>query len=1674
MIKFSKVLKSIAISGLLIVVCAKTASAFLPIPPMPGEPVFDGLNFPNKAISVLHSGYSEAQTAIAALRSQNLKSLKGSFSNLNTITKEGKQNLADFKGAKMPGNKEFAGFNVNGVKVDKGSTDENQYREMYHALFFTYPSEDSEGEYKYDVLKTAYKHKKDEYKQDVIVDTYLKARFTEDYLVKVDETILRLEQCVIGEKEGSECIFFGMQVAKPSSAKNNTDKPDENGSGHMGAVMNAYVVSTVYDRLLRIVEDLTAAEAIFRASQQIDLAKPVAVSEAKESNAAEYIDNGMRFVYNSSHDNFHAKSLLNGTMGNFCKDGKVDPRCPSVNKDKTTLKSVTDSSILLRLKQLDSKIEEAIEIHNMKSRLNEYKTMYLQYLTFKEIHDKALNTLKVSDTCVVNFLDKHSPEGKTGAEIWYGKAKIATSEHNKYDMRQGLSGELIKKYNEKSAEITIGEGSGECKGYYEVCPENYEKVEDESCTQGTQTYYRCSVKIVELDADDTASKVDLLDSEAEQSKFANNWKDTDGFMDGSDSETIQNDNRKETELTWNIGRDGILKIMEDGAKFNLWNDQKVFQAEYLRNKYRNLRLIVEATDQGSLSYGIGSNLAANKIVDTPDIVSGLISRMAKCKKMEDAIVLAKQKYCNGKNSDTCTVIENNGNIVTTKYFYKNGKKEIYAGYPISEPQKVSQTQNCTYETSSSLSENSINEQLEDICFTPTCMIQKFYPTVFGKKAENIIANKNRTIATDKLAEVISTRQTQETILNNWLRKQVSDIENKKLQVTNQKKSLKDINEKIDATRKNKNKYKKAYDESSSRLATIDNEIQELQNRWIILGDKEGVTPDLNSKDPDEQSIARKMQTLNTEKDCINSKISDNNICTKYIKNTPDAENKFMRLSDIEKFMREDDVKINSYTERLETYKKIIDGLEEEVSVMTSDFADEYIVKATAMQIAIETSNDEFENFLEDKDGNAQPYRMLSSSYKECYKYYPLGLGCKKEGPGRLTTENTATTLTNVMHDNGGRVNDNILKNTIKEELESKFFNKTALNNLFNTLNISEKIYVDNSYSELLGGAGYLNTTAVINKIKEELINIAANEIATIINNSDDAAKDEVDQAKEKIKGFTDIYSLSGNPLQAPNSSIYDPKQYSEIRKSHMNLIKKLRQPSNSTTVSAGITDLSEIFGIPEADEMKSMLNDNSSADNENKEEFADAEYFVGLPARGKTYKIKEGNSVSYTTDNNAGREFLAPMSPMTGLPPLREVFYFSAVDYDEVPQKDGKPVISHLLGCKYADQNGECLQEYLPEIWLQLLARPNLRADGKYQQTFIERSFTQDEINNLVRNQLANMAIPGAKDEHYRTIIGRSGVYPCKTDNGVIVDIDGGDDVKNMQFMKRNSAIGEILPICREVSVASGKLTHKLADHGKDGVVDSQALKKVSSALLYENYSELGQLLTVDLKYRPLQQNIQKYLLDNEDANKAKNDISRQKAERASFKRNVMGTFLDAAIAEDKANKALIQVEKNMRESFETLCNKLEALDIHTTDVADTKGCVDKLMQDNLKELSDEGINCTKNLTKESYYTNIFCAIDAKKDEKLSVIQKDRKGLNISDSDRTKIIVKEQLENIDKNISSLTVDSDEYVIIRPEELVDKEKVIQAKVDNELVHKNMEEGFNSMKNQTQSVAYCPRY
>lgn len=921
MVKKLRLLQCLLLSVVILGAEVKKADAFFLLPPMPWDIEVDIPGNANKVVSNLKAYYRQLQTIKSELNSQKLEVLKKGqvFAFVSEKLKsEGGKNKTPGKG-KLQNNAELG--------ISKGGLDEEENFNAFHTLFFTYPPE-SDYPDNYPAVKTAYKHKAIEYKQDVIMETYLTGRVTEDYLGLVEKTIERLDNCQKGlytkEEMAEHCVFFGLQMAyiEPEKAEPEGDPENSENPGQYGEIMNAYIVTTVYDRLMRMVEDLTAAEAQFMSAKQIDMVDPINPDD-QQSSAEDYLDNGYRFAYNESRTYAHAKGTMLGgdyIRSEECKNSGKN--CPGLNEDKAELKNADDTAILGKLQPVDEQINQAMNLHNLKAQLGEYKSQYRKYLKAKEIHERMLKVLEKSDQCTAGFFDRYS--NGQGASIWYGGS--APAKANDHDSRSGLSRTVIEEYQKDTTDTILGTKSSECDGFYESCPDGYRLDETNPCqyedasgkTVTSSTMFACVLDTVTSDTESEQPAVDfepkLAESyEMEGLKNTREYNDTDFLIDGTQADDIQTDNRVKAEKGWRIGYNHVMELTENGTlQFEPWNDQKNLQSEYLRNKYRNMRMIVKAVDEGMMSYRVAKTQAEKYSRVGP--IEKVLPAVTACKLTTDATkdawnqecgdfsggcsVSGDTASCSGTKTIMCTCYNSDGEPYSCSKTlhcsisgsndtgWITGSKEegcVPTTVPIKYDQRIkSLSGGCAFPKANTTYEASLEDK-SGKCpgtwdFSTKFLVQKYMPAVVGSwkngggfestcpgsldsQTTHLFDNTHaagRVVASDRFEDILKKRKEVEQRLQSMVTQYESEMKSLKAQLKSTIAARKSHSERLSQATDTKNEAVQERQRSLQRVTAIENQINDLKNNRIPA-----LQERLAGRDPKPEKLQKDLDSILT-------------------------------------------------------------------------------------------------------------------------------------------------------------------------------------------------------------------------------------------------------------------------------------------------------------------------------------------------------------------------------------------------------------------------------------------------------------------------------------------------------------------------------------------------------------------------------------------------------------------------------------------------------------------------------------------------------------------------------------------------------------------------------------------------------------------------------------------
>ena len=1352
--------------------------------------------------------------------------------------------------------------------------------------------------------------------------------------------------------------------------------------------------------------------------------------------------------------------------------------------------------------------------------------------------------------------------------------------------------EVIEEYQKYTTDTLIGT-SGECSGYYETCPDGYKEDTENPCKEDPNMF-PCIVDTVTSDMDSETPAISYNQTEI-PSDFTNvaeqnqrEYNDTDFLKKGTDADSIETENRIKAEKSWRIGADKIMELTNKGElQFSPWNDQKDFQSEYMRNKYRNIRMTIQAIDKGMMSYRIATGLAQGEEEVGP--IKDVLPAVTACKLTTDATKEnAFPKFCSGftksctvsdgkmtctgiktvtctsagepiKDTVICKVVGDNntgyidGTIKATRCYMYNKSKRY--------DQRITKENGGCEFTKESNEYDSLAEDQQcpgEWDFRVSSLVKKYMPAVLGSwKSDGSYEQScsisdldgqtthlreqtheaGRRVASDDFQNVLNVRKDVEERLKTLIENYYKEQKQLKEKLENTIKTRSGFATKLSDATDSKNEAVKLRQEALRRVSSITTQIAELEARVNALDTQINETKDNNTKillEKEKNSIEKglskeeqkkykiekptraqeigQIPALKEERNyiCYKANTNKNEECKGFNTEDPYAnneDNKFIPISELEAKIADAQTEIDSAETMMATLQEDINTKKEEIEKSAEKFANDYIVAAEAGQTEIEEENKKFENRLEAKEDGTEADRMESDNRKYCVDSSILPfIPCKKYGSA-YDKDNLSWTMARVMFGEGTENSDSSvqseLPDIVKDTMNDRWFTgaqwkSDAAAKLKNVGVVEQFVIANNALKEF----GVLNGTYTPEKLalalKKESVEQAANLLAGdngYIKKADEIVDKEIEAATEEVDDFRKELKITGEDEEEPDASIYERNNYAddntecrediselpEITRKHCQLIKELSKAEYPEKLDSATIKLTESFGIP--DPIKT-----------------DDDYFVGLPARGTynnpipSYGLEVGEMPqSGDTDENAGRDFMAPHKPMVNLPPLREIFYFSAQDYVDVPKyinadKLEKPSKSTLVDKKFKGTENEV--EYLPEIWRYLLATPNLRGDGKYQHTFVERAYDNSKLKKMLERELSS--------DNYTTIISRAGVYPCKL-GGVIVDIKGdNNDVNAIKFRRRTADVesGYEVPTCQDIELYRTGVRHLLADHDSSNPSKSKAIEKNISTMndrMFSEVSELALFLNKSFQYRGILGNMYKYLLDEDNA---ENSIMRQKIDLATYKRNLIGSFLDAVNAEHNAEKTMNENKEDVEDALESLCTQLH----NFGESVNGESCEDKNDADCPNEIAEScatyimahgglassaeddnyNVDCKKQ-KRTSYYDEIFCKLDELKEAAINEAkegytdgEKKIKGFEVVKSMVGSDKAQERIKRIEDYLSDFDTDKDEVSVITPDstpEMVE-EAVKEAEANQEASRAAEEEGIKSMDNQSRATAYAP--
>ncbi len=592
------------------------AHAFLPLPPGPVTPTIDP---PGDATLGIEGAVKKTKAMIdegQRIQSETLEKIKsGEFIPF-------KLDISFF-------HKEKDEPNIAVAKTISPSTvadikDEASIVEAFHKLFLTYPQDVIDlFPNNPNAVKKAYRDKAVEFSNDSMLEMYIVVRDLEEHMAALKKEYDTLTSCYV--KGNSES----------STACESASGTDE----ELGIWTNYYKLNVIYDSLLKIAEELTAIKAQYEVAQSLRKGiEPTEEEKASEEKVSFNFKQVMPLAYAQLSERREAVRSENSQdsepfklrKNTFQPNSNLVPAAAKPYKLESPFAGTDDQFQSLALtNNAYQQLKLAIDVHNLKRQLREYRKVFVEVSQMRQLHEKAVEKLLDSEKCIISYLGNYygSPEN-----VWLGSG--CSYSGNKIVCNSGIT---VTPDNLKN----MKQGSMLCPGdKNKICQSA--GVSEYAARGGFSGWLVSAWKtakaqtVLALNEDNLAQTVlsndlggeNLADMQAGQDVFVSEIEagvSDSPYLKPSDAPKIEAENREQELLAWQIGAEGAKALGKDmisnspvwgkvKAAYPLWNDEKYFYDQYLAEKYDNMKSYIRSLDM--------RRQAVKLAIDITDALSG--------------------------------------------------------------------------------------------------------------------------------------------------------------------------------------------------------------------------------------------------------------------------------------------------------------------------------------------------------------------------------------------------------------------------------------------------------------------------------------------------------------------------------------------------------------------------------------------------------------------------------------------------------------------------------------------------------------------------------------------------------------------------------------------------------------------------------------------------------------------------------------------------------------------------------------------------------------------------------------------------------------------------------------------------------------------------------------------
>lgn len=617
-------LKVFAVAALLALPSVRALAQVSP-PPGPTTPTLDFLE------SV--QAYAEA----AAKTMQQGATIADST---QTQLNKGLQVLEDFPGKiKLDASalqKEKNEPNIAIAREDEFGPDEqtvDQIAAKFKTLFLIYPF-DIINKYPNDTtaIRKAYEDEGRRFGDDAILEMYLVVRNLEDRMEELKKEFDALSACYVQSDTSS-----GSALCQGAS---------DDGSSQ--AIWGNYAkMNIIYDQMLQIAEELYAIKAQYEVAQAMrrglepleenmqDQNSDAGTSggESTETPSEKSADASDVLHYSRSFSGAHAQLWSSKELTTTAEPVVVEQETVAATENKKEIGKfdivkAKPSVIYTPLTGTIDKFKElaisantydqillAKNLHNLKQQMPGMRESFVEANKMKQMHEKAIEKLKESETCIVNYLGKYYADPQKvwlGSGCHYSGTKVICRTDRK------MTAQNLQTL--KTGDISCPDGSGQiCSsfivneygkrgGFSGWLISAYKTAKAEKTVEINQE----DISPAMFDLNNTAKLDDFNDPEKMTKKGLSDVEVSDSpWVTPSKSLEFESQSREADMVVWQIGAEGAKALGKDMASSNpkwgtvtnpypIWNDEKYFYDQYLEEKYRNMKLFIQGLDMSEV------------------------------------------------------------------------------------------------------------------------------------------------------------------------------------------------------------------------------------------------------------------------------------------------------------------------------------------------------------------------------------------------------------------------------------------------------------------------------------------------------------------------------------------------------------------------------------------------------------------------------------------------------------------------------------------------------------------------------------------------------------------------------------------------------------------------------------------------------------------------------------------------------------------------------------------------------------------------------------------------------------------------------------------------------------------------------------------------------------------